>query len=367
MKLSALILLFFVSAASVHTQEIEPWERVHTFEDSIVDLNTTLVTLITQDVARVRFRWTFDQPQNMSGEPRLTYKSQLEVMECNCKAKRYRPYHLTFLDTSGNIVRLQTKFTPADWRTPDGLTAKLFAAGCDLIERKTHPPVKVNDAELEKVEAYAVAFSQNLERSKDIKPVIQRFFTENYLAGYLSDQETNWFLNLNRDTAEKASRTELHRFYVAQLNAGYLSSLYLISQHHEDDTTSEPVIPPDIYKFIDQHPYTLNYRRQPGNYDFLAENVDSIERLRSYTTLLEGVGALMRKHVARVRAENSHGYRDMLEEWDLYRPKQRNCASECLGLPKGSKLFVVNVPVFQLQIAEINGQLKVVSAIDYFH
>ena len=366
MRLAILILAFLVSAASLQAQQTEPWERVHTFEDSAVDLNTSLVTFISQDVARVRFRWTFDQPQSMSGEPRLTYKSQLEVMECNCKAKRYRPYHLTFLDSAGNIVQLQTKFTPADWRTPDGLTAKLFAAGCDLVDRITRPPVKVSDAELAKVAAYALAFSQNLARTKDFKPVIDRFFVANYLDGYLRDQETNWFLNVNRETAEKASRVDLQRFYVALLNAGYLSCLYVISQYRETDTISEPVIPPDVYKFIDHHPYTTNYKRQQGNYDFLAESVDSVERLRAYTTLLEGVGALMRQHVAKVRAEDSRGYREMLDYWDLYRPDPRTCTSECVGLPKGSKLFVVNVPVFQLQIAEVKGQLKVLSAIDYF-
>ena len=366
MKTSTLILLFFVSTTSLYAQQTEPWARVHTFEDSAVDLNTDLVTLISQDVARVRFRWIFDQPQKMTGEPKLTYQSQLEVMECNCKAKRYRPYHLTFLDSAGNIVQLQTKFTTANWRTPDGLTTKLFAAGCDLIERKTHPAIKKDDAGLHRVAAYAFAFAQNLERSKDINPVIQRFFLPHYLNGYLRDQETNWFLNLNRDTAEKASHSELQRFYVATLNATYLSSLYIISQNPEDDSNAQQLIPHDIYEFIDHHTYTATYKRQAANYDFLAESVDSVERLRAYTTLLEGVAALMRKHVITTRAENSQAYREMLDNWDLYWPHARTCATECFGLPKGTKLFVVNVPVFQLQIAEVKGQLKVVSAIDYF-
>jgi hypothetical protein len=57
----------------------------------------------------------------------------------------------------------------------------------------------------------------------------------------------------------------------------------------------------------------------------------------------------------------------MLEDWDLYRPRIRICLVECLGLPKGTKLFEVNVPMFRLQLANIKGELRVVSANDYFH
>lgn len=51
-----------------------------------------------------------------------------------------------------------------------------------------------------------------------------------------------------------------------------------------------------------------------------------------------------------------------MQNWDLYSPRVRICARTCLGLPRGTKLFQVNVPVFTLQLAEIEGRLKVVSA-----
>jgi hypothetical protein len=86
--------------------------------------------------------------------------------------------------------------------------------------------------------------------------------------------------------------------------------------------------------------------------------------------LLEKIAALMRKHVIDVRAERSKEYTSMLQDWDwtfaLYQPKVRICAVDCLGLPQGTRLFEVNVPVFRLRLAEIGGQLKIISAIDYF-
>ena len=74
----------------------------------------------------------------------------------------------------------------------------------------------------------------------------------------------------------------------------------------------------------------------------------------------------MRKHAIRVAAEHSKAYRAMVDDLHLYQPKVRTCGEDCLGLPNGTKLFEVNVPVFRLQLAEINGNLRVVSAINSF-
>jgi hypothetical protein len=246
---------------------------------------------------------------------------------------------------------------------------KLFVPGCKLIDEKTNPkPKRTDDAQLEKVTLFAYDFAQRLERTKDLKPLVDRFFVANYLDGYLRDQKTNWFLNLNRDTAAALSREELQRFYLALMNAGYLSSLYLVSQLPSDSTgpVSEKLLPADVLQLIKNHPYTVRYRDQAGNYDFLGDNINSVARLRSYTDLLEKLSALMRNHVQRVRATQSKEWHALLEVWDLYSPQVRVCAANCFGLPDGTKLFEVNVPVFQLQVAEVNGSLKVVTAISRF-
>ena len=90
------------------------------------------------------------------------------------------------------------------------------------------------------------------------------------------------------------------------------------------------------------------------------------ERLRSYTDLLESINSLMREHVKRVEAAQSKEWRKMLEAWDLYNPKSKVCGKNCFGLAAGTELFEVNVPVFRLQVAEVSGSLKVVSATSRF-
>ncbi len=379
MKLKFLPFVILLSSTCL-TAQVPEWYRVYTFDASIIEMNTSQVTFGGKDIGRVRFRWTFDQLEPMSGEPQLRYKTRLEVMEFNCALRRYRLYDLTFFDASGKSIRHEEMNPPVEWRTVafGSVMEKLFAPACQLIEKTAHPPVispvaSRDSIELEKAAMFAVSFSQSLEQTKDFKPIIENLFAADYLNGYLHDSDTNWFLNLDRDTAAKVGRAELQRFYVALLNADYLSCMYLISQSPVDSDSSVPdekLLPPDVAQLIKEHPYTATYQRKAGNYDYLAENIDRVDRLRSYTDLLEKIAALMRKHVINARAERSKGYRSMLENWDrtfaLYKPKVRICAGNCLGLPQGTRLFEVNVPVFHLQLAEIGGQLKIISTIDYF-
>ncbi|HUS10235.1 MAG TPA: surface-adhesin E family protein [Pyrinomonadaceae bacterium] len=375
MRLMFLPFLLLFSSTSLVAQQLPEWYRVYTFDESIIEMNTSLVTFISKDVTRVRFRWTFDHPETLSGEPQSKYKSRLEVMEFNCSLQRYRPYHLTYFDSAGNLVHLEENQL-GEWSTvtSGSMIQKLFAPACELIKQKTRSPVEsADEIELAKAARYALSFSQHLEQAKDFKPIIEKFFMVNYLNGYLHDKNRNWFLNLDQDTAARVSQGELQRFYVALMNTGYLGSLYAISQYPSDSDEAvavERLVPSDVLQLIRNHPYTAAYQRQESNYDFLADKIDSVERLRSYTDLLEKLGSLMRKHVIRAAAEHSKAYQAMLKYWhwtfDLYQPRVRVCARNCLGLPNGTRLFEVNVPMFRLQLAEIEGNLRVVSAMSSF-
>lgn len=214
MKFIFLSILIPISSTSLTAQQLPTWYRVYTFDESIIEMNTSLVTFISKDISRVRFRWTLDQPAALNGEPKLKYKSRLEVFEFNCSLQRYRPYHLTFVDATGNIVRLEEMNPPAEWRhvVSGSMMAKLYGPACELVKRITRLPNAVDNAiELEKAAKYAFSFAQSLQQAKDFKPLIKNFFADDYLNGYLEDQYTNSFWNLDREVAAKASRAELQR------------------------------------------------------------------------------------------------------------------------------------------------------------
>jgi hypothetical protein len=124
----------------------------------------------------------------------------------------------------------------------------------------------------------------------------------------------------------------------------------------------ENVLPPDVMKLINDHPFTVRYKTEKGDHGFLVDTIDDVERLRSYTDLLERFSSLMRVHVKEIKAERSAGWKETLEEEGFYDPELRVCPRNCLGFSKGAKIYEVDVPVFHLQIAEIDGTLKIISA-----
>lgn len=360
-----MLVLLFSFTAVVAQPSLPEWYRVYTFDDSVIEMNTSLLTAISKDVTRVRFRWTFDQPQVLSGE---TYKSKLEVIEFNCSQNQARTYHVSFLRADGSIVHIDD--SPGEWHViPAGrMLQKLSVPACDLIGKKTTAQSdKDEEVELERVANYAYEIARHLERTRDFLPIIDQFFVANYLNNYREDKKRNWFLSLNRSTVEKATNEDLQRFYVALMNSGYVGSLYLIARTNSDFPERpsleelKKLITPDVWRLINNHPYTAAYKHNDKNHDLLTEQITDIQQLRSYTDLLEKTVSLMRQHVSSGRVEDSTNYREVAETWDLYQPKVQVCNQICLGLPSGTKLFTVNIPLFVLQIAVIRGQLRVVS------
>ena len=367
MKVRLLIILIF-SSASVLAQETSPWQRVYTFDDSHLDMNTHLVTVAGENFARVRFRWTFDQPEALGSGLKGTYKSKLEIIEFNCKDRLYRLHHVSLFDSSGRLIHAELIKAPKHWRpvTYGIVMEKLFAPACALVEGKTRPPRLTREPiEIEKVLNFAALFLQHLETTKDFQPLIKEFFAPDYLTRYLDDPKKNWFANVERSVAVNAGRTDLQRFYLALMNSSYLSALHFVSQHRyvaKGLVHEEQIVPPDVIEFIDTHPYTEAYRGKHENYEYLAERIDSIERLRSYTTLLEGIAERMRSRITNMGPDFS-GERALTKKgWGGIQHKVETCSGPCLGLPQGTRLFQVELPLLRLQVVEVKGELQVISA-----
>jgi len=117
-----------------------------------------------------------------------------------------------------------------------------------------------------------------------------------------------------------------------------------------------------VLQLVRSHPYTARYKTIEGDPDLFGENLDSVERVRTYTDLLEKINGLLREHVKNVKASDSKEWKEMTKNWNLFEPKAKVCSLHCLGLPAGTTLFDVNIPVFTLQVAEVDGKLKVISA-----
>ncbi|HKQ52804.1 MAG TPA: surface-adhesin E family protein [Pyrinomonadaceae bacterium] len=359
--LAALALFLWSSTLSAQQPQSE-WQRVYTFDESVIDVKTTEVITIFGERGRVTFRWSFDKPEPLVAGARLKYSSRLEVIEFDCRDERYRPYQLTFFDAAGRVLASEEARPGEPWSEVSraSMTGRLYTAACQLItpHRQVFKPVSDEEVETEKVETFARSFRHSLEEKRDFGPLVKEFFVPDYLGGYLRESETNWFLTLDPAVAASVSRAELQRYHVALMNLAYLSATYFVGRDTEDSLVTRSVA--DVVR---HHPYTTAYRGAKGGLDYLTEKIDSPARLRRYTELLESSAALFRRNLQ--KAESKRTNTDDLVESSSH-PQSWVCSRECFNLPAGTKLFEVSVPVFRLQIAELNGELKIVSALPHF-
>src|SRR6185369_3597803 len=117
-----------------------------------------------------------------------------------------------------------------------------------------------------------------------------------YLSGYLLDASQNWLVLLDPAVAKSAKPEELQRFYEALISNGYLGSRFLYAQRTSDDEDvipEERANPPELVQFVRNHPYT-KYKQGAQAYDYLAERINSVDRLREYTDLLDGINRILR-------------------------------------------------------------------------
>lgn len=372
-RITLLSLLATGCWVDVHGQQLTEWYRVYTFDESFIEMNTTNAVL-GGDIGRVQFRWVFDQPQSLSSQSQLKYKTRLETIEFRCVDSLYRIFEMSFIDESGKVLQSVSMSPPYQWRPlgSHSVMTTVKTQACELINRETNrlTAVKPDTAQIEQDRTlkFALSFFQNLEEAKDFTPIIEKFFAPNYLNGYLHDDNEKWFVNLDRDTAMKASRVELQKYYVAILNAAYLSSLYFLTRAPAsdlmDEVSEEKLVPNDLIELINNHPYAARYGRHSLAFDYLAEQINSIERMRSYTDLMMQVASWMRSHVAGVNVKASPQYQELMEESPSPDPHILTCAHRCLGRPRGTQLIEVNLPIFRLQLVDINGQMKIVSILD---
>src|SRR5215471_6451720 len=195
--------LLLISCSFVSAQKLHEWSRVYTFDESIIEMNTSRVVL-GGDIGRITFRWIFNQPEPLPGNANAKYKTRLETVEFKCPDHLYRYYEVSLLDSNGKTISTELMRPPYTWR-PIKLSAVMSTISipaCALIARNSDPETAKSIAE-ERVESekqtkFALSVRETLEHSLDFKQVVDKFFVSDFPQRYLNDTDRNWFYNLDR-------------------------------------------------------------------------------------------------------------------------------------------------------------------------
>jgi len=146
MKFLFLVLILVFTQTAVRSQTLPEWFRVHTFDDkSIIELNTNYVMFSTDKTGRVKLRWTYTKPQNLSRDSQIQYQSILQETAFDCQNKMYRSYETKWYDAERKLLQTVNPKQSEEWQriSSSGIMGKLFPQACKLIElRKREPAVE---------------------------------------------------------------------------------------------------------------------------------------------------------------------------------------------------------------------------------
>jgi hypothetical protein len=134
--------------------EKQKWQRVHTGEDSIIEIDVSRVTFVEYSSAgkvtfsyktgRVGFRTILSKPELVKDNAAIKYKTQLETFEFNCAGNtaRYRLYESMLLDDRGKVVKNYGPNPSREWKEAKfgSMMNKLAGAACILIDEKRRNP-----------------------------------------------------------------------------------------------------------------------------------------------------------------------------------------------------------------------------------
>ena len=111
----------------------DKWERVHTGQEYIIEINVNHLKLERERVLQAQFRTILSQPESLRGKPEAKYKTRLETIDFKLNDGKYSFAEVTLLDPSGKV--LQSYLSPTqEWRVlkPGGITERLFEAARTL-------------------------------------------------------------------------------------------------------------------------------------------------------------------------------------------------------------------------------------------
>lgn len=358
--------MFFLLPVSIPAQGKREWIRVQTNDDSIVEINRTELARIGEGQVRATFRQTYRQLQRF-GRSNIQFISQVELFEFDCVNHQSRPQAVLYLNRAGRVVHYRGADGLREWKPSSG---HYYQAACGLLA-SLDAPVRGDqpDPNAKRATLLAANFWRRLTVTRDITPLLPQYFARDFLDRMGGTDADEWRARLTPATVSRMSATERVGYFAAVFNAQFLGSMYVIvkSNAGADPTApGEAVVSPAVLRAVDQHPYSLKYRRSPHDYAYLAETIDTVERARDYVALLETTNKVLNRELGRrIPTHLLKEYEQSRDQWQHGRldvsPDVRICEQGCYRLPADSRIYAVDLPVGQLQIADVSGRLRIVS------
>jgi len=236
---------------------------------------------------------------------------------------------------------------------------------------------EITPTEREEANQVARQFSENMLASKDVGLVIPQLFSKDFIERSLKNDDLIWGNFVKKDVALKISKRDLQEYFIAETNFHYLLMLWSFSQQSSMEDTGpdeeDPIefvknnFPPAITKRILANP-TLRMAIDVSDPSGAAINTPI--RFQQTLSMYKDIDIPFRKAIADVKGGETKQWKETIDDWTIrfhyFQPNGRMCGDRCFGFPRDTRLIWVNTPILQLEMAKVNGEMKILWASLYY-
>jgi hypothetical protein len=228
------------------------------------------------------------------------------------------------------------------------------------------PEDQLSPNESQEVDQFVREFNKRLRLTRDLTP-----FQTEPLAREMSDKvllDKGFSKPVSKDLISRSNLKELRRLWIAMLNLGYLSELYIYARTSVKGlgrTSELPLAqqyPSDVVRLMKRNPLLSKWLEENDS-DSSEQIAKTIEQLRSLTSTYQKAATLMRARFKAHPPEQTRQYRQNIaylsKHLGVVRISTCNSEKDCAGLPLHTKTITVNIPALTLMLVRIDGQLKI--------
>ena len=236
-----------------------------------------------------------------------------------------------------------------------------------------HNTQKLTRGEEQEARDLAVQFVAEFVGTKDLAPVIQHLYLDNFIKRFndfkLTHPDTSFDLyfipglEYDRPLLAKGTIEDWRRFYISENTFflyGVLSVLGKAPEKAEDISVND-LYPRSVVELLNKNPNLSNVIERKGR----AKVISTIQELRNATQTFEQALVILRKNVPVKPLDRKLLLNTMKD--DLFRPHVDPTGDEeFFGFPKNTKIIYMKTPIlFFLMFVRENHQLKILYAIPY--
>jgi len=244
---------------------------------------------------------------------------------------------------------------------------------CLNVNAQTSGNKKQTKIEKREIQKFADSFFQNLEETKDLDQVPERFFVADFKTRFAKNEELG--LDVDEEIESELIDAERYQLKSLMLNFFYLGVMwngggekfFLDQDSDNDKDDSEEILPSQVVELINKNKTLCHLFDEDDCIEYKIKNADE---LRNSMIDLKVIVELQRKYVVERAPEWKSNFAKNMKkarkQFDYGDYSSELCVEDnCKGLPEKPRIFVVSAFPFFLQIIKENDEFKILNIFPY--